>query len=114
MGGVLDAAHTLVIAGSPTLDGASRASKTLDWLLAHGYRHLVEGAVVALSNGRASRHIDTGAIREHFAGRCHAVIDIPLDPHLAIRRADHSRRTTPGTRDAFLQLAAHVAEQFSW
>lgn len=40
-------------------------------------RHLVEGAVVALSHGRASRHIDTGAIREHFAGRCHAVIDIP-------------------------------------
>jgi MinD-like ATPase involved in chromosome partitioning or flagellar assembly len=114
MGGVLDAAHTLVIAGSPTLDSASRASKTLDWLLAHGYRHLVEGAVVELSNGRASRHIDTGAIREHFAGRCHAVIDIPWIrtwPYGGLITLDELRR---GTRDAFLQLAAHVAEQFSW
>jgi MinD-like ATPase involved in chromosome partitioning or flagellar assembly len=113
MGGALDAAHTLVIAGSPTLDGASRASKTLDWLVAHGYRHLVEGAVVVLSHDRASRHINTETIREHFLNRCHAVVDIPPDPHLAIGGPINLGELRPRTRDAFLQLAAHVADQFS-
>lgn len=113
MGGALNAANTLVIAGAPTLDGASRASKTLDWLIAHGYRHLVENAVVVLSHDRASRHVNTATIREHFLARCQTVVDIPPDPHLAIGGPINLDELRPRTRNAFLQLAAHVADQFS-
>jgi hypothetical protein len=102
-----------MIAGCPTVDGASRAPKTLGWLLAHGYRGLVEHAVVVLSHDRASRWVERRGIREHFAARCQAFVDIPPDRHLAIGgpiRLDELRSTG---REAYLRLAAHVAEQFA-
>lgn len=114
MGGALDATKTLVIAGAPTLDGASRAAKTLDWLVAHGYSDLVERAIVALSCDRASRDVDRGAIVEYFQTRCHDVVEIPADPHLAVGGVIELSGLRQRTRDAFLRLAAAVAEQFSW
>jgi MinD-like ATPase involved in chromosome partitioning or flagellar assembly len=114
MGGALDSTDTLVIAGGPTLDGASRAAKTLDWLVAHGYDELVSRAVVALSCDRASRDVDQTKIVEHFQGRCRAVVAIPADPHLSIGGVIELDALARPTRDAFLRLAAAVAEQFSW
>jgi MinD-like ATPase involved in chromosome partitioning or flagellar assembly len=114
MGGALDATNTLVIAGAPTLDGASRAAKTLDWLVAHGYHELVERAVVALSCDRASRDVDRSAIVAYFQARCHTVVEIPADPHLAIGGVIELDALREPTRDAFLRLAAAVAEQFTW
>jgi len=113
MAGALQAADTLVIAAAPTLDGASRAAKTLDWLVAHDHAHLVEHAVVALSHDRSSRWVDPRPIREHFTRRCHAVIDIPQDPHLTVGGPIRLDELRTRTRDAFLQLAAHIAEQFT-
>jgi MinD-like ATPase involved in chromosome partitioning or flagellar assembly len=114
MGGALDATNTLVIAGAPTLDGASRAAKTLDWLVAHGYSELVERAVVALSCDRASRDVDRAAIVAYFQARCHTVVEIPADPHLAIGGVIELDALREPTRNAFLRLAAAVAEQFTW
>jgi MinD-like ATPase involved in chromosome partitioning or flagellar assembly len=114
MGGALDGSRTLVIAAAPTVDGASRAFKTLEWLVAHGYRDLVERAVVALSCDRYSRDVDRAAICEYFQARCHAVVEIPPDPHLAIGGRISLDALREGTRDAFLRLAALVAEQFGW
>jgi MinD-like ATPase involved in chromosome partitioning or flagellar assembly len=114
MGGALDGTKTLVIAAAPTVDGASRSSKTLDWLIAHGYRELVDRAVVALSCDRSSRDVDREAIVNHFRARCRAVVEIPADPHLAIGGMINLDELHPRTRDAFLRLAAAVAEQFSW
>ncbi|MFC7660309.1 AAA family ATPase [Pseudonocardia benzenivorans] len=114
MHGALEATKTLVIVGAPTVDGGSRASKTLDWLRAHGYNDLVSGAVVALSCDRFSRDIDRQAVIDHFAARCRAVVEIPEDPHLATGghiQLDHLREPT---HHAALALAAHVADQFSW
>jgi MinD-like ATPase involved in chromosome partitioning or flagellar assembly len=114
MCGALDAANTLVIAGSPPLDGASRAAKTLDWLVAHGYHELVERAVVALSCDRSSRDVDRAAIVAYFQGRCHSVVEIPADPHLAIGGVIALDALREPTRDAYLRLSAAVAEQFTW
>ncbi len=114
MAGALEATRTLVIVGAPTVDGGSRASKTLDWLNAHGYDDLVSNAVVALSCDRFSRDIDRSAVIDHFAARCRAVVEIPEDPHLAtggLIQLDHLRERT---RDAALTLGAYVADQFSW
>lgn len=114
MSGALDSTHTLVIAGAPTLDGASRAAKTLDWLVAHGYTELVERAVVALSCDRASRDVDRAAIVTYFQARCRAVVEIPADPHLAIGGVIELDALRGATRDGFLRLAAAVGEQFGW
>lgn len=114
MGGALDATNTLVKAGAPTLDGASRAAKTLDWLVAHGYSELVERAVVALSCDRVSRDVDRAAIVAYFQSRCHSVVEIPADPHLAIGGVIELDALREQTRSAYLRLAAAVAEQFTW
>ncbi|WP_232662392.1 nucleotide-binding protein [Pseudonocardia sp. TRM90224] len=112
MDGTLALAHSIVVVGSLTVDGASRASKTLDWLVAHGFREAVARAVVVLSRDRTSKEIDANRLKAHFAERCRAVVEIPPDEHLATggRIALSSLRTP--TTDAFLELVALVADEF--
>ncbi|WP_308820110.1 MinD/ParA family ATP-binding protein [Pseudonocardia alni] len=112
MEGTLVAADTLVVVGAPTVDGASRASKTLDWLTAHGHADLVSRAVVVLSCDRTSVDVDTAQIREHFARRCRGVHEIPHDPHLATGGRIDLDALRGSTRDAFLHLAADIADGF--
>ncbi|MBW0122160.1 MinD/ParA family protein, partial [Pseudonocardia sp. KRD-176] len=102
MEGTLNLADSVIIVGAPTVDGASRASKTLDWLLAHGHPDLARAAIVVLSCDRTSDEVDAVRIREHFAARCRAVVEIPHDPHLATGGRVELARLRPRTRDAFL------------
>ncbi|WP_308259250.1 AAA family ATPase [Pseudonocardia sp. H11422] len=112
MEGTLALADSLVVVGAPTVDGASRASKTLDWLIAHGHAAQVAGAVVVLSCDRVSQEVDRGRVREHFEARCRAVVEVPHDPHLATGGRIELARLKPATHDAFLTLAAHLADEF--
>jgi MinD-like ATPase involved in chromosome partitioning or flagellar assembly len=113
MEGTLALADSLVVVGAPTVDGASRASKTLDWLVAHGYAEQVADAVVVLCCDRVSPEIDRERVREHFLGRSRAVVEIPYDPHLATGgRLDLGALREP-TQLAFLELAALIADEFS-
>jgi MinD-like ATPase involved in chromosome partitioning or flagellar assembly len=112
MEGTLTLADSVIIVGAPTVDGASRASKTLDWLLAHGHPELADEALVVLSCDRTSDEVDAVRIREHFAARCRAVVEIPHDPHLATGGRVDLARLRPRTGDAFLELAALVADRF--
>lgn len=112
MAGTLAAAHSLVIAGAPTVDGASRAAKTLDWLCAHGHDGLVKDAVVVLSQDRSSREVDVAAVTRHFRSRCREVVQVPHDPHLATGARVELARLRPGTREAFTELAALISDRF--
>ena len=112
MDGTLALANSLVIVGSLTVDGASRASKTLDWLVAHGHEELVARSVVVLSADRTSKEVDIQRLRAHFAARCRAVVEIPHDPHLATGGRIDLDALTPATVDAFLELAALMADEF--
>jgi MinD-like ATPase involved in chromosome partitioning or flagellar assembly len=114
MGGALESTRTLVIAGAPMVDGGSRASKTLDWLHAHGFDELAADAIVVLSQDRSSREVDGEAIAEHFRRRCRAVVNLPLDPHLMTGGQIVFDRLRTRTRDAALEIAAHVGDQFGW
>ena len=112
MEGTLRLADSLIVVGAPTVDGASRAAKTLDWLLAHGHARLASEALVVLSHDRVSAAVDSRRIRSYFTSRCRDVVDVPHDPHLATGgRIDLARLNEP-TRDAFLQLAALIADRF--
>lgn len=112
MEGTLNLADSVIVVGAPTVDGASRASKTLDWLLAHGHAALAEDAVVVLSCDRSSTDVDLERIRDHFTARCRAVVEIPHDPHLATGGRVQLARLRRPTSDAFLQLAALIADRF--
>ncbi|MBO0877614.1 MAG: MinD/ParA family protein [Pseudonocardia sp.] len=112
MRGTLELADTLIVVGTPTVDGASRASKTLDWLQAHGYHRLAEEAVVVLSHDRRSRRVDRKRLREHFGARCGHVVEIPADAHLYSGGLIKSQRLAPATAEAFLHLAAVIADGF--
>jgi MinD-like ATPase involved in chromosome partitioning or flagellar assembly len=113
MEGTLKLADSVIIVGAPTVDGAGRAAKTLDWLLAHGHGSLASEAVAVLSCDRTSADVDLPRIREHFAARCRAVIEIPHDPHLATGGRVQLSRLRPQTRDAAYQLAAVMADRFT-
>lgn len=114
LAGALETTRSLVIVGAPTIDGGSRASKTLDWLSAHGFDELVADAVVVLSCDRESRSINRADIVSHFASRCRAVVEIPRDPHLAEGGPIALDQLRPRTRDAALTLSAHIADAFGW
>ena len=112
MEGTLALADSLVVVGAPTVDGASRASKTLDWLVAHGYAAQVAHAVVVLSCDRTSSEVDLRRVRGHFEARCRGLVEIPHDPHLASGGRVEFDRLRPATRDAFVALAALLADGF--
>jgi MinD-like ATPase involved in chromosome partitioning or flagellar assembly len=112
MQGSLTHADSLVIVGAPTQDGASRASRTLQWLATHGHPELARDAVVVLSYDRHSPFVDESVIHEHFRTRCRAVIELPSDRHLATGGLIDLDALSPATRDATLELAATVAEGF--
>jgi MinD-like ATPase involved in chromosome partitioning or flagellar assembly len=113
MEGTLALTDSLVVVGAPTVDGASRASKTLDWLVAHGYAEEVADAVVVLCCDRVSPEIDRELVRDHFRRRCRALVEIPYDPHLATGGRIALDALTPQTQQAFLELAALIADNFS-
>jgi MinD-like ATPase involved in chromosome partitioning or flagellar assembly len=113
MEGTLALADSLIVVGSPTVDGASRASKTLDWLVAHGFAEQVTDAVVVLSCDRVSPEIDRERVRTHFRSRARAVLEIPYDPHLATGGRLDLAAMRPPTKDAFLELGALIADEFS-
>ncbi|MGD9530129.1 MinD/ParA family ATP-binding protein [Pseudonocardia sp.] len=112
MEGTLALADSVIVVGAPTVDGASRASKTLDWLAAHGHADLAAAAIVVLSCDRGSAEVDRERIRGHFAARCRAVVEVPQDPHLATGGRVELARLRGATLDAFLELAALVADRF--
>ncbi|PXW31036.1 UNVERIFIED_CONTAM: MinD-like ATPase involved in chromosome partitioning or flagellar assembly [Williamsia faeni] len=113
MNGVLDMANALILVTSPAIDGARSAGATLDWLQAHGFGHLVSGAVVVLSSSRpGASTIDTDQLSAHFLTRCRAVQQIPFDDHLAEGAEVDLDLLTKSTRRALVEMAATVADDF--
>lgn len=112
MEATLATTDSLVVVGSPTVDAANRASRTLSFLIDEGYSAAAERAVVALCGDRFSPEVDLSLIHSHFATRCRAVVDIPHDPHLATGGRIDPAQWKPETRDAWYRLAALVADEF--
>ncbi len=115
MSGILELADQIVLVSSPSVDGARSASATLDWLEAHDYGDLVRNGVVVLSairrNSRST--VDLDRLEQHFAARCRAVVRIPYDPHLEEGAEVELEYLSAETADAYLTLAALVADGFA-
>jgi MinD-like ATPase involved in chromosome partitioning or flagellar assembly len=51
-------------------------------------------------------------VTEHFAGRCRQVVTVPFDAHLEAGTKTSVEDLRPATRQAYLRLAAAVADGF--
>ncbi|MDJ0343283.1 AAA family ATPase [Streptomyces sp. PH10-H1] len=113
MRGVLDLADQLIIVSTPSVDGASSASTTLDWLSAHGYAELVQRSITVISGVRETgKMIKVDDIVAHFQTRCRGVMVVPFDEHLAAGAEVDLDMMRPKTREAYFNLSAMVAEDF--
>jgi MinD-like ATPase involved in chromosome partitioning or flagellar assembly len=113
MRGVLQLADQLIVVSTPSVDGGNSASTTLDWLIAQGYQDLVARSITVISGVRpAAKEFDLNQLITHFAARCRAVVPIPFDPHLGTGAEIELDMLRPPTADAYLELAATVAEGF--
>ncbi|MET9401552.1 MinD/ParA family protein [Kitasatospora sp. NPDC002965] len=111
MRGVLDLADQLIIVSTPSVDGASSASTTLDWLSAHGYADLVQRSITVVSGVReTSKMIKVEDIVAHFRTRCRGVVVVPFDESLAAGAEVNLDMMRPKVREAYFDLAALVAE----
>ncbi|MFE0873923.1 SCO5717 family growth-regulating ATPase [Streptomyces smyrnaeus] len=114
MRGVLDLADQLIIISTPSVDGASSASTTLDWLAAHGYSELVQRSITVISGVReVGKMIRVEDIVAHFETRCRGVITVPFDEHLSAGAELDLNMMRPRTREAYFNLSAMVAEDFA-
>ncbi|WP_338701150.1 MinD/ParA family protein [Streptomyces sp. Q6] len=113
MRGVLDLADQLIIISTPSVDGASSASTTLDWLSAHGYADLVSRSITVISGVRETgKMIKVEDIVSHFETRCRGVVVVPFDEHLAAGAEVDLDMMRPKVREAYFNLSAMVAEDF--
>jgi MinD-like ATPase involved in chromosome partitioning or flagellar assembly len=114
MRGVLDLADQLIIVSTPSVDGASSASTTLDWLSAHGYGDLVQRSITVISGVRdTGKMIKVEDIVSHFRTRCRGVVVAPFDEHLSAGAELDLDLMRPKTRQAYFELAALIAEDFA-
>jgi putative peptide zinc metalloprotease protein len=111
--GVLKEADQVVVVIPPALDGARVAAATLDWLDSHGFEELVASAVAVINSVRKNGLVEVERVEQHFAKRCAATVRIPFDPHLEAGAESSLGGLRPVTRDAYLELAAQVADQFT-
>ncbi|MEI5613639.1 MinD/ParA family protein, partial [Streptomyces brasiliscabiei] len=114
MRGVLDLADQLIIISTPSVDGASSASTTLDWLSAHGYQDLVARSITVISGVRETgKMIKVEDIVSHFETRCRGVVVVPFDEHLSAGAELDLDMMRPKVRESYFTLAAMVAEDIA-
>ncbi|HEX2807121.1 MAG TPA: MinD/ParA family protein, partial [Kineosporiaceae bacterium] len=112
--GILREADQVVVVMPPALDGARVAASTLDWLDRHGMSGLVKGAVAVLNGVRSEGGmVQLDEIEKHFRARCAAVVRIPWDRALEAGARTSLEELRPATREAYLDLAAAVADGFA-
>ncbi|MTV27542.1 MinD/ParA family protein [Nitriliruptoraceae bacterium ZYF776] len=110
--GILRVADQLVLVLAPSIDGARAASLTLDWMVEHGLRDMVEGSVAVINQTDGRSIVEVDRIEQHFAERCRATQRIPWDRHLGAGAESDLHATHKNTREAYLDLAAKVADGF--
>lgn len=108
----VDAADQVVIVSSIREDTAGGAAWTLDSLVEAGHEDKVRGAVTVLSAPSASVDDALAArLTDHFSRRTLAVLRVPFDPALVDGGPIDVERLSPQTREAWLQVAAAIADR---
>ncbi|MFJ6196772.1 chromosome partitioning protein [Micromonospora sp. NPDC092111] len=106
----MDATDQLVVTMSARNDSAETAARMLDHLEQSGRQRLVRQAVTVVSMPPSRKEIDLPAIQEHFAARTRAVLLAPYERLIDTGEPIRYGGLTSATRDAWLKIAAAVAE----
>jgi putative peptide zinc metalloprotease protein len=110
--GLISEADQIVLVMPPALDGVRVAAATLDWLDEHGCSALVRRGVAVVNAVRDERVIRLDRVEDHFARRCAGVVRVPWDPTLQAGGHTKLGELRSATRQAYLQLAGLVADDF--
>ncbi|MDC5696641.1 MinD/ParA family protein [Intrasporangium calvum] len=111
--GLINEADQLVLVVRPALDGAKAGAQTLDWLEEHGHEELVASAVVVVNGIERESDPIVQFTRKHFETRCRQVTTVPWDKALEAGGRTTLSGLQRGTRRAFLDVAAALADGFS-
>ncbi|WBB93710.1 chromosome partitioning protein [Verrucosispora sp. WMMC514] len=106
----MDATDQLVVTMSARNDSAETAARMLDHLEQSGRHRLVRQAVTVVSMPPSRKEIDLPAIQEHFAARTRAVLLAPYERLIDTGEPLRYAHLSTATRDAWLKIAASVAE----
>ncbi|RZU72609.1 MinD-like ATPase involved in chromosome partitioning or flagellar assembly [Micromonospora kangleipakensis] len=106
----MDATDQLVVTMSARNDSAETAARMLDHLEQSGRQRLVRQAVTVVSMPPSRKEIDLPAIQEHFAARTRAVLLAPYERLIDTGEPIRYGQLSSATRDAWLKIAAAVAE----
>jgi putative peptide zinc metalloprotease protein len=112
--GIVEEADQLVVVTAPSVDAARATSFLLDWLEKHDHGELVANAVAVVNGCRTGKGlVDLDEVEAHFAERCRTVVRVPWDGHLAAGATTGLDLISAEARDAYVRLAAAVAEGFT-
>jgi MinD-like ATPase involved in chromosome partitioning or flagellar assembly len=106
----MDATDQLVITMSARNDSAETAARMLDHLEQTGRQRLVRQAISVVSMPPTRKDIDLPAIERHFAARTRAVLISPYEKLIDSGEPLRYGHLSSNTRDAWLKIAAAVAE----
>jgi MinD-like ATPase involved in chromosome partitioning or flagellar assembly len=106
----MDATDQLVITMSARNDSAETAARMLDHLEQSGRQRLVRQAVTVVTMPPTRKDIDLPAIQRHFAARTRAVLMAPYEKLIDSGEPIRYGALSSNTRDAWLKIAASVAE----
>jgi MinD-like ATPase involved in chromosome partitioning or flagellar assembly len=106
----IDATDQLVITMSARNDSAETAARMLDHLEQSGRHRLVRQAVSVVSMPPSRKELDLPAIERHFAARTRTVLLAPYERLIDTGEPIRYGQLSSATRDAWLAIAAAVAE----
>ncbi|WP_370375447.1 chromosome partitioning protein [Micromonospora sp. HM5-17] len=106
----IDATDQLVVTMSARNDSAETAARMLDHLEQSGRQRLVRQAVTVVSMPPSRKEIDLPPIQRHFAARTRAVLLAPYERLIDTGEPIRYAQLSSATREAWLKIAAAVAE----
>ncbi|WP_240529217.1 SAV_2336 N-terminal domain-related protein [Streptomyces antioxidans] len=113
MRGIPDLADQLIVVTTPSVEHMRSAHQALDRLAEDGHPDLVRGAITVVNMSHDVPWTDHyESLTAGFRDRCRGVAVVPYDEHLAYRGEIDLRLLASRTLDAYLDLAALVAEGF--
>ncbi|MFI0815169.1 SAV_2336 N-terminal domain-related protein [Streptomyces sp. NPDC021098] len=110
--GIFDLADQLMIVTTTSAEHRWSAHAILDRLEENGYEELVRRAVTVIERSSETEARPNDDLAERFRARCRGVVVVPYDEHTATQHDIDLDQLAPKTLDAYLDLAALVAEGF--
>ncbi|WP_267892787.1 SAV_2336 N-terminal domain-related protein [Streptomyces sp. NBRC 110028] len=109
---VVDLADQLIIVTSPS-EGRTRSAHTiLSRLAGDGHPDLARHAITVFTTPSETGTGPSEDLVEEYRARCRGVVVVPYDAHVAAQGEIDLEQLAPKTRDAYVDLAALVAEGF--